>query len=1308
MKKLLRGTVSWVLAASITITSLGGVQIVYGEDGWIQGWTGKEGSVNYTVTDENGIITLENTKVNNGKFTDGEDSIIYYASKLDSDYDFELKALVSIDEYSVMEESSNPQQGSVGIGVLDELYNKTDDKAFTDSVFVGTWAENKSNDLTFRPIVRDNSEAKTIGDALSDGIKNSGTELGEYELSITKSGNAYTLSCGENSTTVEVNNMEEEVYPCLYIARNAKATFSNVSLTVETKKVTALEVSGEAKSVYHYGDELDLRGLTVTAAYDDESKEVITDYLVKGYSPKKIGKQKVKILKGSAVATIDVEVKKLAVTDIIVNSEPVKTDYYTATALDTTGLEVTAIYDDGTQEVLPEGQYTIKIGGKAYKNGDLLSEKLKSTENVIISRLETAGISKGSATGVFNIEVTEQAIESLEVTPPVKRLYYIGDEVNLAGMKVEGIYADSLGNSGKEMLSDAEYTISGFDSTKAGTCTVRVTSKSNSAVIADFDVEVHQRAVTGIKVTKYPRTTYNIGEEFDNKDMEVSLVYDNGDIEPVSEGIVVDTGAFDTSVVGECSVKLAVGGYSPVELKITVQDKKDIKWKKTVFGQSSGYDKQEQGNVAVKPEMEGTVNGTINMRSWEGSGKITNDHDGMAYYYTSIDAGNNFKVSADIKVNKYLEHDNDDTKRNGQEAFGIMARDVIPLQSADGSMVTDETLATKDADNMANPQENSSVFASNIALLGGYSGTGYEKAPEANRINLLIRTGVEAVDGGGTRVGPFAVNGSCPKEGDSYRLTLQRVNGGVYASCYDYATGEMKDTYYYDDEFLKVQSDDKIYVGFFTSRWADIDVSNVEFYETSRVTDQNIEVEEDNTKTADIEINSGSFTDSSAYVLDIKPVDSTGRVTVKQNKTIIAKDQEIGKEGLQIDTKLYDNSKNDFTVLYTPDDTLELSSYEPIIIRKSVIQKDFDKNAKEVYVSNEGSYKGDGTVNKPYDIDTAIGFAAAGQTIVLQEGTYKRTTPIIIEKGNDGKNGNYKTIKAEDGKKVVLDFSGVSAGAVVTGNYWRFEGIDFTNCGDNQKCFHLGGSNCIIKNCKFYNNRDMGLQISRTYGTDDKSLWPSNNLIEGCESYNNCDPSMINADGFGAKLTVGEGNKFVNCESHHNVDDGWDLYTKVNSGAIGAVTLENCKSYRNGWRLNEDGTETEYGAGGHNGFKLGGENVAVMHKLVNCVAYGNGNNGVTTNSNPTLSLENVISYDNLGCNFRLYSDKPEEYNYEVKNIVSYNPGNFDVFGTVNEDEEYENANPLPIVSDDNYITWDLKTGSVNADGEKATENMLNK
>ena len=150
------------IAVAMTLSSLGPVPSLAAVDNsWIADWTGKDGSINFNITstDDNTVV-MENTKVNNGKFSDGEDSIIYYAKEFDISDDFEISAKVTIDEYNTMEESSNPQQGSVGIAVLDSLYHKTDDISYDDGLFLGTYAESKSDDLTFRAMSRNSSDKK--------------------------------------------------------------------------------------------------------------------------------------------------------------------------------------------------------------------------------------------------------------------------------------------------------------------------------------------------------------------------------------------------------------------------------------------------------------------------------------------------------------------------------------------------------------------------------------------------------------------------------------------------------------------------------------------------------------------------------------------------------------------------------------------------------------------------------------------------------------------------------------------------------------------------------------------------------------------------------------------------------------------------------------------------------------------------------------------------------------------------------------------------------------------------------------------
>lgn len=1294
-----------------TMPALGAI-----DNSWIVDWTGKDGNINYNVTTTaDNKVVMENTKANNGKFSDGEDSLIYYAKELETSDDFTISAKVTIDEYNTIAESSNPQQGSVGIAVLDSLYHKNDDISYDDGVFLGTYAESKTSDMAFTAISRNSSDKKTIGQALSDPISTTGSNLGTYSLSIKKEGNVYTLTCGGKSQVIEMTSLEDTIYPCLYIARNVKATFSDVKVTEATKKPVSMTINGSCKTNYIYGEELDLNGIDTIVTYSDGSKETVKDYLVKGYKPNKVGKQKVTLVKGSASAEINVEVRNLDVKSINTDFLPVKTSYAKGDIFKTEGLQLSADYSNSTSAVLSPDQYVLKVDGRTIKDGDKIN--FTGKKQVKVYRASEEGISS-KVTGNFYITVNKNPIDSMTIAnEPKKKIYYLGDKLDVTGMIITSKYVNNSNKEVIEALKSCDYTVSGFESDAVGDKIVTVTSVANPEVKTTFKVNVFKRQPQKIQVTEYPRTTYAVGENFDTKDMVVSIVYDNGDVES-TDAYTVDTSAFNTSAVGTTSVTLKAEGFDSVTLPITVVSELNSAWRASTFGQSSGYGLND-GSAEVTAENYGTAQGKINVKAWNGAGKITNDHDGMTYYYTTVKGDSGFKISADITVNKYLEHNNDDTKRNGQEAFGIMARDVVPLTGNDGTLTIDPSSAKVDEEGVAVPMSNDKLFASNMAILGGYSGKGwpsdptsssYEKNTKLNRINLLVREGVTTVDGGGKRKGPYAVSSDFPKEGNKYRITLERVNGGLMAECYNYQTEETMKYTYSDDSFLTVQNKDAVYVGFFAARWADITVENVEFYETDKKTSQTVTAQAENTpQTPSFTFTDSPYSTKPVYDFVLHLSKAKGTVTVKMNDKIIAQDMPV-TGATEFQANLNTNTLNKLVAVFTPDDSLNLTSYEPIVIRENIYHRSVNSAVTTVYASPEGTYKGDGTENNPYDIYTAIGFLQPGQTLVLKGGTYKLDKPIEVLYGDNGTANQMKTVEAKKGEKVIFDCQKKCAGVSMSGNYWKFKGIEFTNSADNQKAFHLGGSYNVIEDCIFSNNGDLGLQISRISGslqpTFDK--WPAHNLILNCESYNNCDPSMINADGFGAKLTVGDGNVFRNCKSHHNVDDGWDLYTKVNTGAIGVVTLENCQAYRNGYKLNADGTETPYNAGGNNGFKCGGENVPVQHQLINCKAWGNVNDGVTTNFNPALKLVNVSSYDNGGANFRLYSDYPENYNYDVQGVFSSKGGEADYVGTMTHSTEYKNASETPLESPINF--WCRGKGQVgtNSLGLAAKKEQINK
>ncbi|MFD3660034.1 carbohydrate-binding protein [Streptomyces sp. NPDC058659] len=286
-----------------------------------------------------------------------------------------------------------------------------------------------------------------------------------------------------------------------------------------------------------------------------------------------------------------------------------------------------------------------------------------------------------------------------------------------------------------------------------------------------------------------------------------------------------------------------------------------------------------------------------------------------------------------------------------------------------------------------------------------------------------------------------------------------------------------------------------------------------------------------------------------------------------------------------------------------------------------------------LYVAPNGTDGAAGTASAPTTLGSAIARVTAGGTIYLRGGTYNHSQTVTIPAGNNGTAAARTKLSAYPGERPVLNFSAMTEdpanrGLAVNGSYWHVSGIVVERAGDNG--IFVGGSHNVIERTVTRFNRDSGLQLSRIASTTPQSQWPSNNLVLSAESHDNADSDGEDADGFAAKLTVGPGNVFRYAVAHHNIDDGWDLYTKTDTGPIGTVTIEDSLAYENGTL--SDGTQNA--SGDRNGYKLGGEDIAVDHVVRRSIAYRNGKHGFTYNSNPgTMAVSNNLSVDNAQRNY---------------------------------------------------------------------------
>ncbi|HET9955738.1 MAG TPA: hypothetical protein VFQ61_14590 [Polyangiaceae bacterium] len=351
----------------------------------------------------------------------------------------------------------------------------------------------------------------------------------------------------------------------------------------------------------------------------------------------------------------------------------------------------------------------------------------------------------------------------------------------------------------------------------------------------------------------------------------------------------------------------------------------------------------------------------------------------------------------------------------------------------------------------------------------------------------------------------------------------------------------------------------------------------------------------------------------------------------------------------------------------------------------------------DLIAAPNGKDSAPGTIDQPTTLSAALTRVTAGHSIFLRAGTYSSAVQLTIARDNSGAKDKPKRLAAYGSERPVLDFSTQTYGSgsnprglQINGNYWYVKGLEVKGAADNG--IYVAGSNNVIEACVTHGNRDTGLQIGRASSDQTNPAdWPSNNLILNCESYDNYDAppgSGENADGFAAKLTVGNGNVFRGCVSHHNIDDGWDLYTKTETGPIGPVTIDRCVAYSNGTLT--DGTSNDNGD--RNGFKLGGDDIAVPHVVTRSVAFKNGKNGFTWNSNPgAIRLSNNLAFDNAEGNFKFGDNSTNTAAVFTNNVSLW---------TSTGSTQSDKAMGTDVANSN--VWWDKSKSSVNAKGLVAT------
>ena len=728
-------------------------------------------------------------------------------------------------------------------------------------------------------------------------------------------------------------------------------------------------------------------------------------------------------------------------------------------------------------------------------------------------------------------------------------------------------------------------------------------------------------------------------------------------------GLTVGT-KYDFAVEAVRETPAAVSDKSTISATAT-SDAKQV-WGYIVYGNgasesNSAYEGNinETGSVTLR---SGAVDANGVLKGSGNNGKLVPaSFDGLNFYYTAVPTSLNFTLRAKVTVDQW-------NLSNGQEGFGLMAADRLGgsgwnnsymavvskteyYWNEEAGKVTNDTTALKVSQKIGiASQEKKGLTKDNIAAIEANDTETVKQFQSA--MYPLEQRYAENVNVIGNAVKP--VDATIENPVTEMYLTIQKNNTGYFVS-YESIDGTYSTTKkYYDTETLSQLDSDNVYVGFFTSRYAQATFSDVTFTTINPSDDAPAEEKPIEELVTNAAFNSKTATGSSDYEFRFT-ANCDGVLSIWDSEdNAIATDVAVAANTVvKPATTTLNVGKNSFRYVFTPDagyipeKDMVMSSYEPIEGTFTVTYRTYGVEGQSIYVA-PGKY-GVGTKEDPMSIYDAVKYVQPGQTIVVMEGTYYLEKTVKVERGVNGTADKPIQMVAdtEASSRPVFDFQGLCAGMVLAGDYWYFQGFDVTNSANAQKGIQLSGKYNTMDNIMTYHNGNTGLQVSRYLTTDEFDMWPAYNLILNCTSYGNADAGYEDADGFAAKLTVGDGNVFDGCISYNNADDGWDLFAKVQSGSIGAVTIKNSVAYGNGYL--EDGTN----AGNGNGFKLGGDSMSGKHVLENCVAFDNKAKGIDSNSCPDINVINCTTFNNESYNIALYTNSAKNTDFSATGVLSY-------------------------------------------------------
>ncbi len=260
------------------------------------------------------------------------------------------------------------------------------------------------------------------------------------------------------------------------------------------------------KTEYIAGQAFIPDGLSINLIYNTGVKQRIKSGFDATADTSSAGKKSATVTYLGLKTEFEIKVIPVRVESIEMKTLPTKLVYKQGEAFEPQGTSVTVTYNNGEKSVQTRG---LEFYGYSKTPG-----------------VKTITVVYDGAQTQFKVSVSASEVARLVVVhEPLKKLYYVGDEIDFTGLSIVAEYTDGS----TERITDY---ISGFSAlNEPGKKIVMISFAGQST---SFDIEVLEREVISIRVVTLPdRQIYLEGDSFDPSGISVEATFADGSVAAV-------------------------------------------------------------------------------------------------------------------------------------------------------------------------------------------------------------------------------------------------------------------------------------------------------------------------------------------------------------------------------------------------------------------------------------------------------------------------------------------------------------------------------------------------------------------------------------------------------------------------------------------------------------------------------------------------------------------------------------------------------------------------------------------------------